>query len=272
MDITEIFEKGGIAMWPLLGLSILAVGTILERLWFWASILLGEKEIINRVLDGATSNWQVAREIALKSRRQPIGRYLYAPLRLAQPDPELFRLALEAAADDELAAMRRGDKLLEAVIALSPLLGLLGTVLGLIRSLGSITIAELGTSATAGVSLGIGEALISTASGLVVAITSLAFYRLFQGFWFNQVRLFRKAGGELELLYRQDWLQDEESDWQDAISQSDRAGNYNKLDQSDRISARTQKSSDLSPSQPDIADNITDNILDPSDATDSSRF
>ncbi|HBB34799.1 MAG TPA: biopolymer transporter ExbB [Cyanobacteria bacterium UBA8803] len=210
MDIVDVFEKGGIAMWPLLGLSILAVGTILERIWFWASILLKEKEIVNRVLDAATNNWQIAKEIALKARRQPIGRYLYAPLRLTEPDPELFHLALEAAADDELASMRRGDKLLEAVIALSPLLGLLGTVLGLIRSLRSITIADLGTASTAGVTLGIGEALISTASGLIVAITSLAFYRLFQAFWFNQVKLFRKAGSELELLYRQDWLQNEE--------------------------------------------------------------
>ncbi|WP_315897226.1 MotA/TolQ/ExbB proton channel family protein [Coleofasciculus chthonoplastes] len=212
MDIVAIIEKGGIAMWPLLGLSILAVGTIFERLWFWGGILLKQEEVVNRVLDAATQNWQVAREIAMKSRRQPVGRYLYAPLRLISPEPELFRLALEGAADDELATMRRGDKLLEAVIALSPLLGLLGTVLGLINSLGSITIDQLGTASTAGVTLGIGEALISTATGLIIAITSLAFYRLFQAFWFNQVKIFRKAGTELELLYRQDWLQAEDSD------------------------------------------------------------
>lgn len=212
MDIVAVIEKGGIAIWPLLGLSILAVGTIFERLWFWGGILLKQEEVVNRVLDAATQNWQVAREIAMKSRRQPVGRYLYAPLRLISPEPELFRLALEGAADDELAAMRRGDKLLEAVIALSPLLGLLGTVLGLINSLGSITIDQLGTASTAGVTLGIGEALISTATGLIIAITSLAFYRLFQAFWFNQVKIFRKAGTELELLYRQDWLQAEDSE------------------------------------------------------------
>jgi len=212
MDIVAVIEKGGIAIWPLLGLSILAVGTIFERLWFWGGILLKQEQVVNRVLDAATQNWQVAREIAMKSRRQPVGRYLYAPLRLISPEPELFRLALEGAADDELATMRRGDKLLEAVIALSPLLGLLGTVLGLINSLGSITIDQLGTASTAGVTLGIGEALISTATGLIIAITSLAFYRLFQAFWFNQVKIFRKAGTELELLYRQDWLQAEDSD------------------------------------------------------------
>ena len=212
VDIVDLIEKGGVAMWPLLVLSILALGTIFERIWFWASLLFKERETVNRVLDAATSNMQVAREIALEARRQPIGRYLFAPLRLANPDPEVFRLALESAADDELASMRRGDKLLEAVIALAPLLGLLGTVLGLISSLGSIRISDLGTASTAGVTLGIAEALISTATGLIVAIVSLAFYRLFQAFWYNQIRVFRKAGGELELLYRQAWLQDEETD------------------------------------------------------------
>ncbi len=212
MNIVELFQNGGPAMWPLLGLSILAVGTILERIWFWASVLLKERTIVDRVMDAATRNWQAAREIALEARRQPIGRYLYAPLRLVNPDPEVFRLALETAADDELASMRRGDKLLEAVVALAPLLGLLGTVLGLIQSLGSLSISDLGTQATAGVTLGIGNALISTAAGLIVAITSLAFYRVFQAFWYNQVRVFRKAGSELELLYRQDWLQGEDRD------------------------------------------------------------
>lgn len=217
MGINELIQKGGIAMWPLLVLSILAVGTIFERIWFWASIFLKERQVVNRVLDAATSNWQIAREIALEARRQPIGRYLYAPLRLANPDPEVFRLALEAAADDELASMRRGDKLLEAIIALAPLLGLLGTVLGLIRSLGSIRISDLGTASTAGVTLGIAEALISTATGMIVAIISLAFYRLFQAFWYNQVRIFRKAGSELELLYRQDWLQGEMTDTDNSV-------------------------------------------------------
>ena len=218
MDISEIIRKGGVAMWPLLVLSILALGTILERVWFWASILLKEKNTVNRVLDAATNNWQAAREIALEARRQPIGRYLYAPLRLVNPDPELFRLALEATADDELAAMRQGDKLLEAVIALAPLLGLLGTVLGLIHSLGSIRISDLGTASTAGVTLGIGEALISTATGLIIAITALAFYRLFQALWYNQVKVFRKAGSELELLYRQAWMQGKNTDTHNSVN------------------------------------------------------
>nr|WP_242032683.1 MotA/TolQ/ExbB proton channel family protein [Oscillatoria sp. FACHB-1406] len=192
-------------MWPLLFLSILSGYAIIDRLFFWIRVLLKEKQIVNNILDAAARNWNAAVEIAREYRQHPIGRFFYIPLQLVNPDPEVFHLALEASADDELATMRRGDKILEGVIALAPLLGLLGTVLGLIRSLGSISLSDLGTSSTAGVTLGIGESLISTATGLVVAIVSLAFYRLFQAFIFGQVRVFRKAGANLELLYRRHW-------------------------------------------------------------------
>ena len=206
MNIQDIFIQGGPAMWPLLLLSILSVTTIIERIWYWANALTKEKQIVNRVIDSARrGQWGKAHQIAKQSTNQPIGRFLYAPLRLQSPDPELFRLALEAAADEELGAMRRGDKIFEAVIALAPLLGLLGTVLGLINSLGSIRLGDIGTSSAAGVTLGISEALITTATGLIIAILSLAFYRIFQGLASGQIKLFHKAGNDLELLYRQNW-------------------------------------------------------------------
>jgi biopolymer transport protein ExbB len=205
VDVIEIFRNGGPAMLPLLALSILSLSVIIERLWFWFRILNQEREIVNRILYAARDNWAGATQLAKRATDQPIGRFLYAPLRLSRPDPDLFRLALEATAEDELAAMRQGEKILEAVIALAPLLGLLGTVLGLIRSLRNIRLGDLGTASAAGVTLGIGESLISTAAGLVVAIVSLAFYRLFQAFVVNQVKVFRRAGSELEVLYRQNW-------------------------------------------------------------------
>ena len=205
MDVVQIFRDGGPAMWPLLALSILSLSVIIERLWFWVRILSQEREIVNRILNTASANWGSAAELAKRAVNQPIGRFLYAPLRLVKPDPELFRLALEASAEDELSSMRQGEKVLEAVIALAPLLGLLGTVLGLIQSLGNIRLGDLGTAAAAGVTSGIGESLISTAAGLIVAISSLVFYRLFQGFVVNQVKVFRRSGSDLELLYRQYW-------------------------------------------------------------------
>jgi biopolymer transport protein ExbB len=206
VTVAELFEKGGVAMWPLLFLSILAGYAIVDRVFFWVRVLLQERQIVNNVLDAARRNWAVAVDIAQEHKNHPIGRFLFMPLQLSNPDPEVFHLAIESAADEELASMRRGDKILEAVIALSPLLGLLGTVLGLIRSLGSISLSDLGTSSTAGVTLGIGESLISTATGLVVAIVSLAFYRLFQAFIFGQTRVLRKAGSDLETIYRQRWF------------------------------------------------------------------
>ena len=207
MNIKEIMSKGGIAMWPLLMLSVLALSTIIERSVFWVRFLLQEGKILNRILDTAARNWDATPKVAKEHRKHLLGNFFYGPLRLDNPDPEVFHLALESSADDVLAMMKRGDKVLEAVIALAPLLGLLGTVLGLITSLGDIQISDLGTSSTTGVTLGIGEALISTATGLIVAIISLTFYRIFQSLWFNQVRIFRKAGSELEVIYRQRWLE-----------------------------------------------------------------
>jgi biopolymer transport protein ExbB len=205
MNIVELFQKGGVTMVPLLLLSILALSAIIERSWFWFNVLNKEKEMVNRILDASRKDWGMATEIARQAYDQPIARFLYAALRLQDPDPELFRLALESSADEEIVSMRRGDKILEAVIALAPLLGLLGTVIGLITSLRSIRLGDIGTASTAGVTTGIGEALISTATGLIVAILAAGFYRIFQALIFNQAKLFRRAGNDLELLYRQKW-------------------------------------------------------------------
>jgi biopolymer transport protein ExbB len=208
MDARELFEKGGLTMWPLFALSILSLATILERLWFWFKTTRKESELVERVLEASGNDeWDTAAQIAKQERNhQPISRFLYAPLKRTNPDPETFKLALEASAEDELATMRKGDKSLESIIALAPLLGLLGTVLGLIRSLSGIKLGDLGTSAGSSVTLGISESLISTATGMVVAIVSLSFYRLFQGLVSGQVKIFRNAGNQLELLYREHWL------------------------------------------------------------------
>ena len=205
MNITELFARGGLAMWPLLFLSVLSLGTIIDRIWFWSRILTKEREVAGRVLEAARREWSAATDIAQRANKLPMGRFLYAALSLDSPDPEVFRLALETSADEELTVMRKGEKILEAVIALSPMIGLLGTVFGLINSLGSIDLSDLASDSTSGTVLGIGEALISTAAGLVIAIVSMAFYRLFQGFVFGQAKVFRQSGSELELLYCQAW-------------------------------------------------------------------
>jgi biopolymer transport protein ExbB len=85
---------------------------------------------------------------------------------------------------------------------LSPLLGLLGTILGLITSFASLNIGDVGGSRTANVTSGISEALVSTASGLVVAIFTLLFANTFRGFYLRQTARIQEYGGQLELLYR----------------------------------------------------------------------
>ncbi|HHP7229616.1 MAG TPA: MotA/TolQ/ExbB proton channel family protein [Xenococcaceae cyanobacterium] len=209
MTLEEIIVKGGVTIWPLLFLSILALAIILERIWFWSTVLLREKKLLKRILDAADLSWDLVAKVAQEAKDHPLGNFVYSPLQLSNPDPEVFHLALEAAADDELAKMRQGEKILETIITLSPLLGLFGTVWGLIQALSSIRISDLGTASTSGVTLGIGESLISTAMGLLVAIVSLSFYRLFQSFWASRVRVFRKTGSQLEVLYRQKWFEAE---------------------------------------------------------------
>jgi len=205
VNIAEAFARGGIVMYPLLILSFLSLSVVIERSWFWWKMLTREREIAGRVLESARRDWGAASDMARRATDQPIGRFLNSALELHDPDPDVFRLALETSADEELAAMQRGDKILEATIAIAPLLGLLGTVLGLIGSLGNIRLGDIGTTATEGVSFGIAEALYSTAMGLIVALISLVFYRVFQGLVTGQAKLFQKAGSELELLYRQTW-------------------------------------------------------------------
>jgi len=221
VTLPEIILKGGPTMWPLILLSVLSLSTIIERLWFWGGVLFGEGQVFNRIMDTASRNWEMTSKVLREFPGHPLAKFLAQPLKLKNPDPEIFHLSLETAADDQLALMRRGDKLLEAAIALAPLLGLLGTVLGLIHSLSNIQVSDLGTSSTAGVTLGISESLIATATGMIVAIVSLAFYRLFQAFWTNQVRIFRKAAGSLELIYRQRWLERENE-----LNSSDVAEDY----------------------------------------------
>ena len=130
MNFLEIIDKGGIAMYPLLFLSILSISTILERLWFWSRVVFKEKKIFNRIMEAAERNWDLVGKIAREHLNHPLANFVYSPFKLTNPDPDMFHLALESAAEEELARMRKGDKVLEAIIALSPLLGLFGNSLG----------------------------------------------------------------------------------------------------------------------------------------------
>jgi len=201
--VIELFKAGGLVMYPLTALSVFALAGIMERLIFWFAIIKQERKTAEKILVIARQDLKLAAVAAEQSLKVPVARFLYAPLALEEPDPELFRLALESTADEELTEMLKGEKLLEAVITIAPLLGLLGTVIGLISSFYSLKIGDAAANTKSGsLTEGIAEALITTATGLIIAIFASAFHRLFLALQDQQTKLFMKVGNQLELIYR----------------------------------------------------------------------
>jgi biopolymer transport protein ExbB len=202
MSISGFFAAGGVVMWPLLVLSILAIALILERLIFWQRVTKRQKPIIKAALRLYLQDPQAAYNILEKNSDLPIARIFLAALEMENPTPEEFRLALESAAQAEMPILKRFNTGFETIIAVSPLLGLLGTILGLITSFAALRVGDIGTSNTPGVTGGISEALISTVGGLCVAIFTLVFANSFRGLYRRQLALIQEYGGKLELLYR----------------------------------------------------------------------
>ncbi|MBW4445064.1 MAG: MotA/TolQ/ExbB proton channel family protein [Plectolyngbya sp. WJT66-NPBG17] len=202
----DLVAKGGPVMIPMTGLSVLTIACALERSWFWWHVLSSEDRLAHRILAVAESDLNHARSIAESASDVAIARFLYSALKLDRPEPETFRLALESASDREFAKMQKGDKLLETVIAMAPLLGLLGTVTGLIVTFFNLRIGGSGNAVdTSKAALGIAEALITTAAGMIVAIVALAIFRLCVTLQAKQMDYFADIGSELELIYRQVW-------------------------------------------------------------------
>lgn len=199
-------------MVPIIGASVFTVACALERATFWTTLLKREIRVTEEVLNAARTDLEAAANIAARARDLPIGRFLLAPLSLKNPSPDTFRLALENAADKEFVKMKKGDKLLETVVAVAPLLGLLGTVTGLINTFENLNIGggdgSVGATEAAG---GIGEALITTAAGMVVAIFALLILRVMVTLQAQQMDYFSEAGNELELIYRECWIEADHS-------------------------------------------------------------
>jgi biopolymer transport protein ExbB len=209
--VLDLLIQGGPIMVPLLGLSVATFACALERAWFWIRLLSHEKQIVRDVLQAAQHNLDEAATIASYAKASPIGRFLMSPLLLNHPTTETFHLALEASADKEFVKMRKGDKLFETVVAVAPLLGLLGTVTGLIHTFNNLQIGAGGGGAASDsatkAAAGIGEALITTAGGMLVAIIALIFFRIFVSLQAQQMDYFSEVGNELELIYRQVWCE-----------------------------------------------------------------
>ncbi|MEH2172056.1 MotA/TolQ/ExbB proton channel family protein [Nostoc sp.] len=203
MGIQNLFAAGGVVMWPLLAFSVLGVALIVERIGFWVRINKRQNRVVRDVLNlYRLDNIVGAMDKLQKNADLPLARIFLAALELEEPNPEEFRLALESESQAEIPVLKRFQNLFETIISLAPLLGLLGTVLGLIASFASLNLGDVGGSKTTSVTAGISEALVSTASGLIVAIFILMFANTFRGLYQRQIALIQEYGGQLELLYR----------------------------------------------------------------------
>lgn len=164
-----IFQKGGLIMWPLLFSSFIALGVVIERLWFLAR----EKQSRNTT-DVAKILTQVEHgdiDLAIQqniSSNDFVAKTLIYGL---QHRKDSFSSALLRAANKELQRFGQGLAILDTIITLAPLLGLLGTVSGMIRSFGLLGTASLDNPTV--ITGGIAEALIATAFGLIIAIIAL---------------------------------------------------------------------------------------------------
>jgi len=171
VNLSLLFEKGGVLMWPLLACSLVAVTVAIERiLFFWRD---------RRCSRAYAGKIEAIIELAAAGRLEELdklggpapcaaGRMLAEGLK-----HRAFGLhdTLEAAADLEIDRMRHGLSVLDTIITLAPMLGILGTVTGIIRSFHLL--GASGVENPTAVTGGIAEALITTAAGLVVAICAL---------------------------------------------------------------------------------------------------
>jgi biopolymer transport protein ExbB len=163
----QLFHQGGPIMWPILVVSLIALTVVLERLWFLVGELRARQPgVVEQMLRALEKgDFEAALRLGKGSRDFVARALTYA---VSHDDPIN---AVVRAAGRELQRYNRGLSLLDTAITVAPLLGLLGTVTGMIRAFSLLGGQELG--APAAITGGIAEALIATAFGLAVAILAL---------------------------------------------------------------------------------------------------
>lgn len=175
----ELLVAGGWVMLPIMACSVIALAIIGERFWS-----LQRNRITPRNLVAQVWQWDQTDQLdddRIKNLRagSPLGRILAAGLANRHHSREVMKEVIEETGRHCVHEMQRYLNSLGTIASITPLLGLLGTVIGMIKVFATITTQGVGdTSALAG---GISEALITTATGLSVAIPALMFYRYFTG-------------------------------------------------------------------------------------------
>lgn len=191
--LLALLAKGGLIMIPLLVSSVVALAVVLERCWYWRR--LREGSLGTTLLDLVAEGQYAQASQAARASRHPLARVFEAGLEHRQLTP---RTAMEAAAYDELQHCARYLPVLDTIITLAPLLGLLGTVTGMISAFGIVSDTGLGQPHA--VTGGVAEALIATATGLFIAIATLLPYNYFQAAVERLSKRLETGATRLELL------------------------------------------------------------------------
>jgi biopolymer transport protein ExbB len=192
-EVVSIIVKGGIVMIPLLACSLVSLALTIERWFFWAKIK--SQQTVQTML-GMVEMGEFDRAIEIgKNSPHPIARVLAAGLAHRNPAPGK---AMEAAAQAQVPLLKSRLGALDTIITLAPLLGLLGTVVGMIGSFDIMS--ETGVGQPHAVTGGVAEALIATATGLLIAILTLIPYNYFSARVEKEMDAMEHFSSSLELL------------------------------------------------------------------------
>jgi biopolymer transport protein ExbB len=193
----ELFKSGGPVMYPLLACSVIALSVIIERSIFWLRIDIRRNQgLVEEVLELCRiGDWDAVRQKTAGSKNSIIHILISGILH------RQFSMtkAMEAAAADEIKRMRRYMGVLDTMITVAPLLGIFGTVIGIIISFDMLGAA--GIEDPRAVTSGIAQALITTATGLGIAILSVFPYNYFNSKVENAAQLIEKYATSLEIVY-----------------------------------------------------------------------
>jgi biopolymer transport protein ExbB len=192
-EVVGIIIKGGIVMVPLLACSLISLALTIERFFFWAKI--NSQQTVQNML-GMAEQGKFDKAMKLgKESQHPIARVLAAGLAHRNPAPAK---AMEAAAQAQIPMLKKRLGALDTIITLAPLLGLLGTVVGMIGSFDIMS--EAGMGQPHAVTGGVAEALIATATGLLIAILTLIPYNYFSSRVEKEMDAMEHYSSSLELL------------------------------------------------------------------------
>lgn len=175
----ELFIKGQWAMWPLLACIIVGLVFIIERLWTLSRARVNTRKLMFQLQKSLRSEGVEAAIRTCERTRGPIAAILHAGLLKAPRGPAAVEKAVETAGAIEMAFLEKGLTAIAAIVTVAPMLGFLGTVSGMIRAFESIAQAEQVSAKL--VASGISEALITTATGLVIGIPTSLFHSYFMG-------------------------------------------------------------------------------------------